>query len=48
MIQPATLRLESSGGQQNATYFNRDVVLCVMMLQLHMLKWVILEVHNQH
>jgi hypothetical protein len=40
--------MESSGGQQNSTYFNRDTVQCVMMLQLPMLKRVILEVHKQH
>jgi hypothetical protein len=48
MIQPATLRLESNGGQQNSTYFNRDALQLVLMLQLLMLKllMLVLEHHN--
>jgi len=52
MIQPATLRLESSWGQQNTTYFNRDDLQIALMLQLQMLmvKLVItiLEIHSCH
>jgi len=52
MIQPATLRLESNGGQQNTTYFNRDDLQIALMLQLQMLmvKLVILVlgIHNCH
>ena len=52
MIQPAILRLESNGGQQNTTYFKRDDLQIALMLQLQMLmvKLVILvlETHNCH
>jgi hypothetical protein len=52
MIQPATLRLESNGGQRNTTYFNRDAMQIVLtwQVQMLMLKLVILflEVHSQH
>jgi len=52
MIQPATLRLESNGGQKNTTYFNRDGLQIALMLQLQMVmvKFVILvlEIHNCH
>jgi hypothetical protein len=52
MVQPATLRLESNGGQENTTYFNRDDVQIALMLQLQklMAKLVILvlEIHNCH
>jgi hypothetical protein len=37
MIQPATLRQESSGGQQNSTYFNRGASDLVLMLKFQML-----------
>jgi len=37
MIQPATLRLESNVGKQNATYLKRDAVQLVSMLQLQVL-----------
>jgi hypothetical protein len=38
MIQPVTLRLESNGGQENTTYFNREDLQIAMMLQLRMLR----------
>jgi hypothetical protein len=50
MLQPATLRQESSGGQQNSTYFVGDALQLVLMLQLQLLvlKPVILflYIHN--
>jgi hypothetical protein len=36
MIQPATL-MESSERQQNSSYFNRDAVQLVLLLQLQLL-----------
>jgi len=52
MIQPATLKLESNGEQEKATYFNRDDLQIALMLQLQMLmvKLVVLllEIHNCH
>jgi hypothetical protein len=36
MIQPATLTPESNRGQKNTTYFSRDTLQLVLMLQLRM------------
>ena len=52
MIQPATLTLETTGGQENTTYFNRDDLQIALMLQLVMvmvkLEILVLEIHNCH
>jgi hypothetical protein len=37
MIQPATLRLESNGGQQNSTYFAGDAFHLVLTLQVELM-----------
>jgi len=50
MIQPATLRLESNGGQENTVYFKSRPLRLVLMLQLLLLKSKcgiqVLEVHK--
>jgi hypothetical protein len=52
MVQPATLRLESNGGQESTTYFSREDVQIALMLQLRMvmvqLAILDLEIHSCH